>query len=232
MSVRPGTPPPMFVSTSRRARPMVAFALVPWPNTLVPLFRPIACRIGPWTNTTGATGWVVAWIAARLNAGLAMPLSAASSTGMYAGRHPAITALMATFSTVATAPLGATGAIPFFPIWAGAALGAILGSTFSWWLGWRYGEKILTMWPLKDHPDLVDRAAGTFKKWGVGAVFLGHFIGPLRPVIFLFAGMMKMGFLPFITVNTLSALAWAWLIPKLGEVSGLAFGWGWNALGF
>jgi membrane protein DedA with SNARE-associated domain len=123
------------------------------------------------------------------------------------------------------------GAIPFFPIWAGAALGAILGSTFSWWLGWRYGDKILTMWPLKNHPDLVERASGTFKTWGVGAVFLGHFIGPLRPVIFLFAGMMKMGFPVFMAVNTVAALAWAWLIPKLGEVSGLAFGWGWNALG-
>ena len=135
------------------------------------------------------------------------------------------------YLAVVVGALVSTGAIPFFPIWAGAALGAILGSTFSWWLGWRYGERILKMWPLKDHPELVDRAGASFRKWGVGAVFLGHFVGPLRPVIFLFAGMMKMGFPTFMAVNTVAALAWAWAIPKLGEVSGLAVGWGWNALG-
>jgi membrane protein DedA with SNARE-associated domain len=156
---------------------------------------------------------------------LALVFAAAETTAFLSLAVPS-TAIL-----VGVGALVATGAIPFLPIWAGAALGAILGSTFSWWLGWRYGDKILTMWPLKDHPDLVDRAAGTFRKWGVGAVFLGHFIGPLRPVIFLFAGMMKMGFPVFMAVNVASALAWAWLIPKLGEVSGLAFGWTWNALG-
>lgn len=140
-------------------------------------------------------------------------------------------AVPSTALLVGVGALVATGALPFFPIWAGAALGAILGSTFSWWLGWRYGAYILTMWPLKNHPDLVERGAVTFKKWGVGAIFVGHFFGPIRPVIFLFAGMMKMGFLPFMAVNTAAALAWAYVIPKFGEASGLVIGWLWTALG-
>jgi membrane protein DedA with SNARE-associated domain len=140
-------------------------------------------------------------------------------------------AVPSTAILVGVGALVATGALPFFPIWAGAALGAMLGSTFSWWLGWRYGGYILTIWPLKHHPDLVERAAATFKRWGVGAVLLGHFVGPLRPVIFLFAGMMKMGFLPFMAVNTLACLAWAYVVPKFGELSGLIIGWLWTTLG-
>jgi membrane protein DedA with SNARE-associated domain len=156
---------------------------------------------------------------------LALVFAAAETTAFLSLAVPS-TAIL-----VGVGALVATGAIPFLPIWAGAALGAMLGSTFSWWLGWRYGDRILGMWPLKDHPDLVERAAATFKKWGFGAVFLGHFVGPLRPVIFLFAGMMKMGLPLFFAINTVAALAWAWLIPKLGEASGHVFGWGWNALG-
>lgn len=156
---------------------------------------------------------------------LALVFAAAETTAFLSLAVPS-TAIL-----VGVGALVATGAIPFLPIWAGAALGALIGSTFSWWLGWRYGERILKMWPLKDHPDLVTRAAATFQKWGVGAVFLGHFVGPLRPVIFLFAGMMKMGFPMFMAVNTLAAVAWAWLIPKLGQASGMAIGEAWRALG-
>ncbi len=156
---------------------------------------------------------------------LALVFAAAETTAFLSLAVPS-TAIL-----VGVGALVATGAIPFLPLCAGAALGAMIGSTLSWWQGWRYGERILKMWPLTDHPEHVDRAGASFRKWGVGAVFLGHFVGPLRPVIFLFAGMMKMGFPTFMAVNTVAALAWAWAIPKLGEVSGLAVGWGWNALG-
>src|SRR5215813_7631136 len=53
---------------------------------------------------SGATGLVVTWTPCRLNAGSARASTAATSTGMYSGRQPAITALMAIFSVVA-APL-------------------------------------------------------------------------------------------------------------------------------
>ena len=113
--------------------------------------------------------------------------AAAETTAFLSLAVPSTAILVGVGATVAT------GAIPFFPIWAGAALGAVVGSTFSYWLGLRFGARILAMWPLKDHPELVAQAGDAFRKWGAGAVFLGHFIGPLRPVIFLFAGMMRMG---------------------------------------
>jgi membrane protein DedA with SNARE-associated domain len=157
---------------------------------------------------------------------LALVFAAAETTAFLSLAVPSTAILVGVGATVAT------GAVPFFPIWAGAALGAVIGSSFSWWLGWRFGAHLLVMWPLKDHPDLVEKAAESFRKWGMGAVVLGHFFGPLRPVIFLFAGMMKMSLPIFMAVNVLAAMAWAYVIPKFGEVGGIIIGWFWNLLGF
>ena len=51
---------------------------------------------------------VVALTPCMLNSSVQTASRAAITTGRYSGRHPAITALMATFSTVAGAMLGGT----------------------------------------------------------------------------------------------------------------------------
>ena len=53
--------------------------------------------------------WVVWLTPLRLWAGSSSASSAASTTGKCSGRQPPITALMASFSTVAGPPLGGTG---------------------------------------------------------------------------------------------------------------------------
>ena len=63
---------------------------------------PISFAIGPLTMISGATGCVVAWIESRLNAGSASASTAVRMTGRYSGRQPAITALIAMRSTVAS----------------------------------------------------------------------------------------------------------------------------------
>lgn len=128
--------------------------------------------------------------------------------------------------------LASTGALPFGPLWAGASAGALAGSFFSYWLGWRYGSHILRVYPLKDHPELVQRTRDAFAKWGPVTVFLGHFVGPLRPVVFLFAGMSGMRLRRFALYDVTGALAWAWAIPKLGQFGGSLLGWLWQFLPF
>ena len=80
---------------------------------------------------------------------LAMVFAAAETTAFLSIAIPS-TAIL-----VGVGALVATGALAFPPIFAGAALGAIIGSSFSWWLGYRFGDRMLRMWPLRDHPDLV-----------------------------------------------------------------------------
>jgi membrane protein DedA with SNARE-associated domain len=131
---------------------------------------------------------------------------------------------------VGVGALVATGGLDFTPIFAGASVGALIGSTFSWWLGRRYGAHILRLWPLRDHPELVDRGKEAFAKWGPFAIFIGHFFGPRRPVVFLMCGIAAMPFWWFQMFNVVGAIGWAYLVPKFGEVGGLFVGWVWTLL--
>lgn len=129
---------------------------------------------------------------------------------------------------VGVGALVATGSLEFWPIWAGASIGAVLGSTFSWWLGLRYGDAILRLWPLRNHPELVAKGTETFATWGPMAIIIGHFFGGLRPVVFLMCGMARMPFGKFQFYNVIGSLGWAYVVPKFGEVGGLIVGWIWR----
>jgi membrane protein DedA with SNARE-associated domain len=126
--------------------------------------------------------------------------------------------------------LVAAGALEFAPLWAGAALGALIGSTFSYWLGGRVGPRMLRIWPLSRDPGLVARGTSAFARWGAFTVFAGHFIGPLRSVVFLVAGVSAMGRLAFLVANVPGALAWAYVVPKSGEIGGDVLGALWQRL--
>jgi membrane protein DedA with SNARE-associated domain len=143
---------------------------------------------------------------------LAMILAAAETTAFLSLLIPSTALLMAVGAAVST------GAMPFMPIWAGAAVGSLIGSTFSWWLGRRFGDRILAMW--------------AFARWGMLAVLIGHFFGPLRAVVFLLAGMSSMRFSEFQAVNLIGAIAWGFIIPKTGEMGGDLAGWFWQYLSF
>lgn len=125
----------------------------------------------------------------------------------------------------------ATGQIAFLPIFAGAAIGAVAGSTISWWLGWMYGDRILQIWPLKNRPELAVRGRAAFARYGPYAIIIGHFFGPLRPVAFLMCGMALMPFLWFQLFNVTGSVAWAYLVPKFGEVGGHTLSYLWQFLG-
>ncbi|PZQ95694.1 MAG: DedA family protein [Cereibacter sphaeroides] len=122
----------------------------------------------------------------------------------------------------------ATGGLDFMPIFTGAAIGAIIGSTFSWWLGLRYGDWMLSVWPLRKYPELVAQARQVFAKWGPLAIIIGHFFGGLRPVVFLMCGMSRMNFWWFSLFNVTGSIAWAYVVPKFGEVGGEIVGYIWR----
>ncbi len=128
--------------------------------------------------------------------------------------------------------LVATGELSLFPIWLGASIGAMIGSHISYFIGWRYGDAMLGMWPLKNHPDLVEKGNNAFRKYGTIAVFIGHFFGPLRAVVFVMAGISRIPLHLFVPVNVVGCLAWAYVTPKFGEVAGRLIGWLWSLIGF
>ncbi|GAB1363961.1 DedA family protein [Rhodobacter sp.] len=148
--------------------------------------------------------------------------AAAETTAFLSILIPSTAVLMAVGAMVAT------GKVEFWPLWAGAAAGAFIGSTFSYWLGRHYGRAVLEMRPMSDHPEMVEKARAAFVKYGAATVLIGHFLTVLRPVVFLLAGMTGMPLRRFMLWNILGCAAWAWLIPKLGQFGGDIFGWLWS----
>lgn len=96
-----------------------------------------------------------------------------------------------------------------------AIAGAILGDGISYWLGHRYHEHIRTVWPMKNYPGLFARGQAYFARNGGKSVFVGRFLGPLRAIVPVVAGMANMPPGHFYAMNILSALAWsaAHLVP-------------------
>jgi len=111
--------------------------------------------------------------------------------------------------------IGASG-LEFWPTWLGAAVGAILGDWVSYTIGYRFKHAALRVWPLSRHPSLADRGEQFFSQWGAWGVFLGRFIGPLRAVVPLTAGIFAMPLLLFQTANVASALIWAFVVLAPG----------------
>ena len=117
------------------------------------------------------------------------------------------------------------GVIDVWPLMAWVVPGAILGDMVSYWLGQRFGQKILGMWPLRNHPELIDQGYRFFNRWGTASVFFGRFSGPVRSTVPLLAGMMAMPKRKFMLANVASALAWAPFLMSPGFLLAVGSKW-------
>jgi membrane protein DedA with SNARE-associated domain len=110
-----------------------------------------------------------------------------------------------------TALLAASGASDtlLIPMILSAGIGGTVGYALSYWIGLYFKDTIPNIWPFKTRPELITRGEKFFHEWGAWGVFLGHFIGPVRAVIPVVAGMFRMPQLPFQVANVVSAFIWA-----------------------
>jgi membrane protein DedA with SNARE-associated domain len=122
------------------------------------------------------------------------------------------------------AVIGATG-IAFVPIWIAGALGAALGDWVSYWLGFKFKAPIAHIWPLSRHPDLLPRGHAFVERWGIAAIFIGRFFGPLRASVPLIAGILEMPYWQFQFANFTSAFVWAWVLLIFGDFGFGLFKW-------
>jgi len=116
-----------------------------------------------------------------------------------------------------------SGTLGFWPLVIGCVAGATIGDAISFWLGWRYGHVIDGSWPFRRHPGLMTRGFAFFQRHGGKSVFIGRFFGPLRAIVPLVAGSVRMSPRRFWFANILSALVWApaLLLPGSLTVEGL-----------
>ena len=125
----------------------------------------------------------------------------------------------ATLTLVAGVLVGA-GSMAFWSTFAWAAGGAVLGDGLSYWLGHRYQEQLRNLGLLRRHPEWLARGEDFFHRHGGKSILFARFVGPVRPVIPVVAGMLGMAPIRFYLYNLSSALIWAaaHLLP------GMAFG--------
>jgi membrane protein DedA with SNARE-associated domain len=105
----------------------------------------------------------------------------------------------------------------FLACWLAAALGALCGDGVSYWLGRRFSDHIPRLWPLSRRPDMLAAGQTLFVRHGGKGVFIGRFIGPIRPVVPLVSGMMAMPASTFFVYAVPACLLWAplYLLPGM-----------------
>ncbi len=95
------------------------------------------------------------------------------------------------------------------------AIGAILGDVIGYKLGLR-GKNLFREGNRFLRPSYQEKGKAFFRSHGEKSIFLGRFVGPLRPVIPFVAGLSHMGWSRFLLWDVVASLLWAWSHLTLG----------------
>ena len=118
--------------------------------------------------------------------------------------------------------LSANG-VELVPLWIAAGLGANIGDWISYGIGYFFEHKLHDKWPIKDNRELYLKGHAFFEKWGWLSLFLSRFLGPVRSITPLIAGVCEMPLVPFAIASFLSAFLWAAVVLLPGGLGGGMF---------
>jgi len=136
-----------------------------------------------------------------------------------AGESVAIIGTIVPGSIMMTA-LGALAGAGVIPLWQTifwAILGAIVGDGISYWIGHYFKKSLPQVWPFRNYPGFLKTGETFVHKYGSMSVFIGRFVGPVRALVPLVAGMLGMKPLQFTIANVTSAIGWApaYMLPGI-----------------
>jgi len=103
-----------------------------------------------------------------------------------------------------------------------ATLGAVAGDSASYMLGYAFSDRLAQFWPFRRYPKWLASGKEYFNRHGQKSVLIGRFVGPLRSIIPVIAGMMRMNRWQFLLANVISAFGWAFLYVMPGVLIGAA----------
>lgn len=101
-----------------------------------------------------------------------------------------------------------------------AYVASFLADILSFLLGTSISKSIDKLWPFNKYPNLLVQGRTFVKRFGILGVFVGKFIGPIRPLLPLTAGSLGMNFKYFLTVEVFSSFLWALLYTVPGYYAG------------
>jgi membrane protein DedA with SNARE-associated domain len=108
-------------------------------------------------------------------------------------------------------------------IMSAAALGALLGDLFSYWLGARFGSHLWNWRLLQKRQELLHQAELFFFQHGGKGIFFGRFLGPIRGLVPFVAGASRMRPMPFFSYALVSGILWGISYPGLGYLGGTSW---------
>ena len=161
--------------------------------------------MGPWLDSV--TGWLTVnpqWLAA------AVFIVAFVECLAIAGLIVPGTVLL-----FAVAVLAGSGALSLGETLLLGFLAGVLGDVVSYFIGRHFHQNIRRLPGLRHHPEWIAGAEAYFQRYGIASLLVGRFIGPLRPMLPMVAGMFDMPFPRFAAVSLLAAAGWsvAYLLP-------------------
>jgi undecaprenyl-diphosphatase len=120
-----------------------------------------------------------------------------------------------TVALFAIAALAGSGILPLSEALLLGFLGGLLGDFISYYLGRRFHQNIRRLPGLRHHPEWMTGAETYFQRYGIASLLVGRFIGPLRPMLPMVAGMFDMPFIRFAGVSLIAAAGWsvAYILP-------------------
>lgn len=158
--------------------------------------------------------WVVSWVANHpgLSGGVVFLIALGESLAVIGLLIPGSAVMFAIGTLVAA------GALNLWATLAAAAAGAIVGDSLSYWLGYHYCDRVRTLWPFRTHPQWLQTGESFIARHGGKSILFGRFVGPVRPIVPVVAGMMRMVPRRFLLANVTSGLLWApaYLAPGIG----------------
>ncbi|HEY9031759.1 MAG TPA: DedA family protein [Kangiella sp.] len=114
------------------------------------------------------------------------------------------------------------GTLNFWLISLSCFLGAASGQIVSYWFGYHFQDKVHHWGWIQRHQKMLHTAEDFFQRHGFAGVLVGQFIGPIRAVIALIAGVLDMQPKKFITAIIIATLIWAPVYLMPGVVLGAA----------
>lgn len=161
--------------------------------------------MGEWLN--GITGWLTAnpsW--------LSLAIFLVSFTECLAIAGLIVPGTVALF---AIAALAGSGVMPLSETLLLGFAGGLLGDALSYLAGRKFHQNIRRLPGLRHHPGWIAGAESYFQRYGIASLLVGRFVGPLRPMLPMVAGMLDMPVLRFAGVSVIAAAGWsvAYLLP-------------------
>jgi membrane protein DedA with SNARE-associated domain len=116
-----------------------------------------------------------------------------------------------------------SGVLPIWGTLIWVVSGAFVGDGLSYLIGFYFKDNVRRCWPFSRYPRIISVGETFFFKHGGKSVFIGRFVGPVRAIVPVIAGMLKMSPKRYFPISCITAIFWApiYMLPgiALGAIS-------------